>query len=406
MSDLTDYYLGDFVVGGQFTLEVFTNSDATAPVQYQWFIDDVAIPGAVESTYTHTVLAGQSHSSFRALVQNPCGQEFTQYWLLGDVTEIPPECFPYECDAWDQAIFNLDKFGQPDSVKGSYLSTLGLNYLSLGSGNYLWPTASGDIQMYMYDAGLGGHTPARPSLIDACTANTAWRIIWRGGRIAFGDAIPSAEKAYNTYAGMTAASWPNYSIAAIVRWEDVGGSHQLFGNGIWLEGTDADQGGIFRKISLQPRIEMNFSSWGWDEWSITAGGSGTGSTRFNPPGSPNINRLVMYGYNADPDNNLITAWVRFTRLDTGETAYYEHTASIISPAEWDEGDRIVGPMPEVNYAGADQWGLYISNSGDATTLLEAVHLGNGNWELAANDLNVGAQRNLDTYVPPANCPPL
>lgn len=96
--------LGDVFVDTEFTLSVTVNTDATEPVEYQWFKNGIAIPSAVDQTYTFTATEADSFAFWTVFVQNPCGEELSEPWHIGAVT-VPPTCEDYECDAletfWD-----------------------------------------------------------------------------------------------------------------------------------------------------------------------------------------------------------------------------------------------------------------------------------------------------------------
>ena len=100
-------YWGDFDAGTPLTLDVVVNSDATTPIQYQWFKNGVAIEGAVNSVYNFTAQPEDSYASFTVFVQNPCGSELSEPVLLGEVSD-QPFCKVYECDAYDSALRALN----------------------------------------------------------------------------------------------------------------------------------------------------------------------------------------------------------------------------------------------------------------------------------------------------------
>lgn len=72
-------------VGDLITLSFTTNADATPPVQYQWYKNGVAVPGAVSTTYTATAEVEDSYARFQATAINPCGDDATDEILLPNV---------------------------------------------------------------------------------------------------------------------------------------------------------------------------------------------------------------------------------------------------------------------------------------------------------------------------------
>jgi len=95
-SAVASYYLGDQPIGAVIPLSVTTNADATPPVSYQWYRNGIALPGEVGPVYNLVTTAADTNASYFVVVQNPCGEQISFEWLLGDVGYI---CLEYACDA-------------------------------------------------------------------------------------------------------------------------------------------------------------------------------------------------------------------------------------------------------------------------------------------------------------------
>lgn len=118
--------------GALLTLTAETNSDATPPVQYQWYKNGVAVPGAVGPTYTEVVGVEDSYARFQLVVQNPCGGgdgdgDISNEILLPEVEIDLPECQPYACDAFGAGLLQDAAVVVPADTP----------YYNFGSGN--WP---------------------------------------------------------------------------------------------------------------------------------------------------------------------------------------------------------------------------------------------------------------------------
>ena len=74
-----------YIVGEVITIQLTVNADATVPIQIQWYRNGIAIPGATDTLYTFTLGLDDALVSFTALVQNPCGQELSQPWMVPNV---------------------------------------------------------------------------------------------------------------------------------------------------------------------------------------------------------------------------------------------------------------------------------------------------------------------------------
>ncbi len=92
-ANIPGYSEGDPAI---FTVSV--NADATAPVQYQWYKNGVAIPGAVDSAYAFTITIDDSYSEYTVSVQNPCGLAVSIVWYIEEIS------LGYRCDAVESAI--------------------------------------------------------------------------------------------------------------------------------------------------------------------------------------------------------------------------------------------------------------------------------------------------------------
>jgi len=82
--------------GTEISATQYVNADATAPVQYQWFKNNIAIPGQVGPTLFYTVMEGDDYSAFTVLVQNPCRTFLSNPITIGAVGFF---CQEYECDS-------------------------------------------------------------------------------------------------------------------------------------------------------------------------------------------------------------------------------------------------------------------------------------------------------------------
>jgi hypothetical protein len=67
-------------------LSITINSDATAPVQYQWFQDGVVLPGEVGPTLTMSLQFEDANTFITVLVQNPCSSYLSAPYMIGDIT--------------------------------------------------------------------------------------------------------------------------------------------------------------------------------------------------------------------------------------------------------------------------------------------------------------------------------
>ena len=130
----TQYPIGDQIEGAEVTLSVTVNSDATPPVQYQWFQDNVAIPGEVGPIYTFIVEQSDANAVFTVLVQNPCGQAVSEGWLMGDVAPPPQDCPEYATDAYEQAILNYATVINPSGHVWLMDDPLGSTFVEGSSG--------------------------------------------------------------------------------------------------------------------------------------------------------------------------------------------------------------------------------------------------------------------------------
>ena len=115
-------------------IQVTVNADATPPIQYQWYKNNIAIPGEVGPVLDYTLLQADSNASFTVLVQNPCGQQLSNAITVGEVTgpyvppgppdpdpepEPPPPlggtCKVYACDEYENAIEPIVEYLWPAS---------------------------------------------------------------------------------------------------------------------------------------------------------------------------------------------------------------------------------------------------------------------------------------------------
>lgn len=98
--------IGDLDAGESVTISVVVNSDATHPVLYQWFRNNIAIAGAVDAVYTFNIQVEDSYASYTVFVQNPCGDELSAPSVVGEVFG-QDLCKVYECDAYELAVLGL-----------------------------------------------------------------------------------------------------------------------------------------------------------------------------------------------------------------------------------------------------------------------------------------------------------
>ena len=120
-------------IGQVVVMTVVANSDATSPVQYQWFQNGIALPGEVAATYSLTIVSESEFTSYTVLVQNPCGEELSQPAIIGElaptVTELYATGLRYDGWGWNQLVA-CDLIGQkilinPDGFGYVYVSTDG-----------------------------------------------------------------------------------------------------------------------------------------------------------------------------------------------------------------------------------------------------------------------------------------
>lgn len=95
-----------YVAGEVIQIQVTVNSDATAPVQYQWLRDNEAIAGSVDPILTWTLSTDDTNVSFTVLVQNPCGQVISQPVTIPIVAPPPSDCPAWEAEAYNDALLN------------------------------------------------------------------------------------------------------------------------------------------------------------------------------------------------------------------------------------------------------------------------------------------------------------
>ena len=149
-------------VGFQTSISIVVNADATTPVQYQWYRNNIAIPGEVGPVLNLTLTEDDSYASYTALVQNPCSQQLTFPLVVPMVGFV---CMSWECDALRDAITRTNPISYYP-MRGGYTE------LSISSGNVV----SGDI---LYDVTTvndlefivgGGNVllPEAASLLDTC----------------------------------------------------------------------------------------------------------------------------------------------------------------------------------------------------------------------------------------------
>jgi hypothetical protein len=87
--------VGAIPPGTTHLFSVGVNTDATTPIQYQWYVNGIAVPSEVNSTFLYT--ATGSPDTVQVSIQNPCGQELSQAVLVESVPEVP--CKVYDCEA-------------------------------------------------------------------------------------------------------------------------------------------------------------------------------------------------------------------------------------------------------------------------------------------------------------------
>lgn len=95
--------LGPKTAGDVIVLTVNVNTDATAPIQYQWFKNGIALPSEVGAVLTYTILPEDVNAAdFRVFVQNPCGSQLSDAWFIN----TGYVCKEYACDTmltyWNQ----------------------------------------------------------------------------------------------------------------------------------------------------------------------------------------------------------------------------------------------------------------------------------------------------------------
>jgi hypothetical protein len=74
--------------GTEVILSIAVNADATAPVQYQWFEDGVAMDGEVGPTLTITLTTDNQFTAYTVLVINPCSNQISAAYVTGEVTTV------------------------------------------------------------------------------------------------------------------------------------------------------------------------------------------------------------------------------------------------------------------------------------------------------------------------------
>lgn len=113
------------LVGSPATFSVGVNTDATAPVNYQWYRNNELMPGEVASALVVNVTAENLYDYYAVSVQNPCGEAVSI--PAKPNPDIPPECLPYACDAMEQDLLDAG-FPVP-------------RYTTADSTNFPWPFA-------------------------------------------------------------------------------------------------------------------------------------------------------------------------------------------------------------------------------------------------------------------------
>lgn len=94
--------------GTSVTFSVGVNPEATTPLQYQWYKNGAPMDSETSPILTFVVTAEDDGAQITVLVIGPCGEDMSQtaILLVDTDVELPPECLPYDCEAYMAYIEN------------------------------------------------------------------------------------------------------------------------------------------------------------------------------------------------------------------------------------------------------------------------------------------------------------
>ena len=204
------YDLGDIAFGTQLLFTVTVNADATTPLQYQWYQNGIAIPGAVDSVYQHTVAVEDAYTNFTVSVQNPCGLEVSGAWTLGFTGYI---CKEYACNSFSTEVVRLNPdglFPHIDSAEGNYI------FDHNGYFKDLYIDVNGSVaDSTWYGPPISAYLPNGPDFDDICQ-DKIQRARYTGGRYDYTTADPDF--------------WKLCALDGVEDWDGSGGTGLSYSN--------------------------------------------------------------------------------------------------------------------------------------------------------------------------------